>query len=214
MTTPIRVAYLHAAAAAAVTLLRDPAVARSWETPSALPEFAVSGLAGHLAQQIFRVPEVLAGEVPASAPIALLEHYARSRWLDAGVDDGANVAIRRGGDDAAADGAAALAGRADGAVERLRELLPAEPVDRVVHLPWGPWSLTLDDFLTTRLMELAVHADDLAVSVGVETPALPPEVIEPVIDLLSRLALRRHGAAAVLRALSRSERAPRTISAL
>jgi hypothetical protein len=212
-TTPIRAAYLHAAASAAA-LLRDPAVARSWGASSALREFAVSGLAGHLAAQIFRVPEVLAGEVPDGAAIALLDHYQGSRWLSGGLDDEVNVGIRRSGEDVAAGGAAALAARAEKTVETLRELLPVEPVDRVVHLPWGPWSLALDDFLTTRLMELTVHGDDLAVSVGVEAPALPPEVIEPVIDLLSRLALRRHGATAVLRALSRSERAPRTISAL
>jgi hypothetical protein len=34
-----------------------------------------------------------------------------------------------------------------------------------------------------------------------------------VIDLLARLAVRRHGPTAVLRALSRAERAPGTISA-
>jgi hypothetical protein len=38
--------------------------------------------------------------------------------------------------------------------------------------------------------------------------------VETVVDLLSRIALRRHGTTAVLRALSRSERAPGSISAL
>jgi hypothetical protein len=42
----------------------------------------------------------------------------------------------------------------------------AEPADRVVLLPWGPWSLTLDDMLITRIMEIAVHGDDLAYTVG------------------------------------------------
>jgi hypothetical protein len=83
-----------------------------------------------------------------------------------------------------------------------------------VRIPlWGPWSLMLDDILTTRMMELAVHSDDLAVSVGIATPALPQSAVDTVIDLLSRLAVRRHGPTAVLRALSRAERAPATIAA-
>jgi len=84
-----------------------------------------------------------------------------------------------------------------------------------VRIPlWGPWSLRLDDLLITRMMELAVHADDLAVSVGIPTPELPRSAVDTVVDLLSRLAVRRHGATAVLRALSRAERAPATIAAI
>jgi hypothetical protein len=63
-------------------------------------------------------------------------------------------------------------------------------------------------------MEIAVHGDDLAVSVDVPTPAFPDEVFAPVVALLTGLAARRHGQAALLRALSRSERAPATVSAL
>jgi hypothetical protein len=66
----------------------------------------------------------------------------------------------------------------------------------------------------TRLLEIAVHTDDLAVSVGVPTPSLPAAVLDPVLHLLLRLAARRHGPTAVLRALSRAERAPVNISAL
>jgi len=63
-------------------------------------------------------------------------------------------------------------------------------------------------------MEIAVHSDDLAVSAGIDTPDLPAAVIEPVVDLLTRIAVRRHGQPAVLRALSRAERAPDTIAAI
>jgi hypothetical protein len=63
------------------------------------------------------------------------------------------------------------------------------------------------------MMELAVHSDDLAVSVGTATPALRQSAVDTVIDLLSRLAVRRHGPTAVLRALSRAERSPATIAA-
>ncbi|MGI5214510.1 maleylpyruvate isomerase N-terminal domain-containing protein [Plantactinospora sp. CA-290183] len=209
----IRAAYL-AAADSAAALLGDAAVARCWAAPSALPEFGVRGLAGHLAAQVLRVRPLLADPVPQEPPIPLLEHYARGRWLGAGLDDEANVGIRRAGEEAAGPEAAVLSRRVARAADELRAALPAEPADRVVHLPWGPWSLRLDDFLLTRMMEIAVHSDDLAVSVGVSTPVLPSAVLEPVLDLLARLAVRRHGATALLRALSRAERAPASVSAL
>jgi hypothetical protein len=75
-------------------------------------------------------------------------------------------------------------------------------------------ALTVDDFLTTRMMEIAVHSDDLAVSVGIDTPESPVRVLHPVYDLLFVLALRRYGHSAILRALSRSERAPATVAAI
>jgi hypothetical protein len=57
------------------------------------------------------------------------------------------------------------------------------------------------------MMEIAVHSDDLASSVGVATPELPDTVLGPVLDLLVGVSVRRHGQTAVLRALSRAERA-------
>jgi hypothetical protein len=202
------------AATSAMSLLRDPAVAAAWDKPSALTEFSVGGLAGHLAHQIVRVRDALAADNGATQePIGLLEHFTRSPWVQAGLDHESNVFVRRGGEAAAADGAAALVERTQTLLDLLTAALPAEPADRVVHLPWADWSLTLDDFVLTRLVELVVHSDDLAASVGVETPALPESVIEPVVELLARLAVHRHGATAVIRTLSRAERAPATISA-
>jgi Mycothiol maleylpyruvate isomerase N-terminal domain len=212
--TPTRDAFVQAAVSAAA-LLRDPAVAASWDGASVLEEFSVAGLAGHLARQVLAVPRVLEQPVPADQPVSLAGHYARVSWIDAALDDEANAEIRRGGEDeaAAAGGAAALVASTAAAVETLRATLPAEPAGRLVCPSWVSWTLTLDDFLVTRMMEIAVHSDDLALSVGVATPALPPAVLDPVLDLLIRLAVRRRGPTAVLRALSRSERAPATIAA-
>jgi hypothetical protein len=133
--------------------------------------------------------------------------------VDADLQDEANVTIRRDSELEAADGAAALAARTAEAVVLLGAQLPAEPADRAVFLPWGPWALTLDDMLRTRIMEIAVHGDDLACSVDLGEPGLPTAVAAEAIELLTRLAVRRHGAAALLRALSRAERAPASIAA-
>ncbi|GAB2938148.1 maleylpyruvate isomerase N-terminal domain-containing protein [Nonomuraea sp. N2-4H] len=200
------------AAESAVRLLGHPAVAASWDKPSALVEFSVAGLAGHLAHQLVRVGEALSPNGPVQEPISLLEHYMRSPWVQAGLDHESNLSIRRGGEAAAAAGPALLLERSQALLDMQRAALASEPADRVVITPAG-WSLKLDDFLLTRLVELVVHCDDLAASVGVDTPALPSSVIDPVVELLARLAVHRHGPTAVIRALSRAERAPATISA-
>ncbi|WP_433436952.1 maleylpyruvate isomerase N-terminal domain-containing protein [Nonomuraea sp. CA-141351] len=208
----IRQSYL-VAAESAVSLLRAPAVAAAWDKPSALTEFSVAGLAGHLAHQLVRVRDVLVPNGQVQEPIELLEHYSRSPWVQAGLDHESNVSVRRGGQAAAADGPGALVERTQALLDLLTAALPAEPAGRVVELPWSGWALRLDDFLLTRLVELVVHSDDLAASVGLNTPELPSSVIDPVVELLARLAVHRHGPTAVIRTLSRAERAPATISA-
>jgi hypothetical protein len=208
----VRAVFLDAAGGA-VGLLAEPEVARRWDDPSALPEMSVGALAGHLARQVFNVQAALA-EPPASEPlIPVLEHYARVSWIDAGLQDEPNVEIRRSSMQEAAAGPAGLVARAAAAAAELREALPAEPGDRVVRLPWAPWSLTLDDLLRTRVLEIVVHGDDLACSVGMSQARLPGQASALAIGLLSQLAARRHGSAAVIRALSRAERAPRSITA-
>ena len=201
------------AAISAGELLGHPAVAAHWADPSALPEFGVAGLAGHLARQVLAVPELLAA-APAEPPaLTLLEHYGRVAWIGTGVDAQTNVEIRRGGERDAADGPAAVAARVAAAAGSVPGQLAAQPADRLVFLPWTGWALRLDDFLVTRIMEIAVHSDDLAVSVGIAPWALPEPVFATALDLLSRLAARRHGQAALLRALSRAERAPASVTA-
>lgn len=210
--TPIARAYLDTGAVV-TRLLGDPAVAERWKDPSALPAWTVGGLAGHLAWQLFFIPAVLAEPVPAQPAITLQDYYGRVRWIGAGLHDEANARIRRGGEETAADGQQAVAERAAQTLRDLCEVLPGT-VARTVRLPvWGDFSLTLDDFLTTRLLELVVHADDLAVSVDVPPPDLAAEAVDAVVGVLGRLAVRRHGQTAVVRALARAERAPDTIAA-
>ncbi|MBX6748384.1 MAG: maleylpyruvate isomerase N-terminal domain-containing protein [Micromonosporaceae bacterium] len=202
------------AADVAVSLLGDPAVAARWGEPSALAKLSVGGLAAHLARQVTRVVDVLDAPVPAGPAIPVIDHYRQATWVGADLDSEANVGIRDRSEQEAEAGASAVLTGTTEALAELRRRLPAEPADRLVGVPWMGWALTLDDFLLTRMLEITVHGDDLAVSVGVATPPLPASVTEPVLDLLCRLAVHRHGVIAVLRALSRAERAPATIAAL
>lgn len=195
----------------AVELIRRAEVSDGWASPSALPRMSVGALACHLGRQTVRAAELLpvATDVP---PLASADaHYARAVWVTTtSPDDPPND---RSTDDAeAALGVSALRTRADGALAAARETLADGSARAVVLIPWQGWSLWRGDFLLTRMLEIVVHADDLALSVGVPTPEFPDEVFAPVRDLLVRLAARRHGQSAVVGALTRSERS-RVISA-
>jgi hypothetical protein len=206
-------AYLDAAGQA-VALLRTPDVAAAWEQPSALAEMTVAGLAGHLAYQIFSVSPALAEPVSEEVPIPLLEHYGRAVWIGAPLDGEVNAGIRARGEAIGSEGAQSLWERAGAALGEQQSTLPERPGEQAVFMPQAGWALTLDDFLITRTMEIAVHMDDLAVSVGVAARELPDAAFDPVLVLLARLAVRRHGQAALLRALARAERAPAAINAI
>jgi mycothiol maleylpyruvate isomerase-like protein len=205
-------AYLEAADSV-LLLLSRPEVTAAWSSPSALPEWSVGGLAGHLAGQLTTPVRLLATPYADEELIPLHEHYLRAAWVSSTVNDDVNVSIRQGGAAAAADGPEALISTAADAVTHLRGALLDQPSDRRVAIPWQGWALTLDDFLVTRMMEIAVHSDDLAVSVGVTAPPLSQHVLRPVLALLTDLAVRRHGQSAVIRALTRRERAPESVVA-
>ncbi|WP_433270080.1 maleylpyruvate isomerase N-terminal domain-containing protein [Micromonospora vinacea] len=190
----------------ALDLIRRPEVTERWSNPSALPHLSVGGLACHLGRQAVRAAELL----PMPTDLPLLEaadnHYERAAWVSEGSPDKNTVAS--GSDEAdAVRGPADLHTRSAQAVEEVADLLSRGAAREVVPIPWQGWSLRRGDFLLTRQLEIVVHSDDLAVSVGVPTPEFPADVFDPVRDLLVRLAVRRRGQSALISALSRSERA-------
>jgi hypothetical protein len=107
VTNP-RELYLHVAATAA-DLIAAPEVAAAWHEPSALPKMSVQSLAGHLAGQVFVIPQVLAEPVPAEEVIPIHAYYARVTWIGSDLDDAFNTGIRTGGERDAADGPACCA---------------------------------------------------------------------------------------------------------
>ncbi len=205
------------AAEAALALVGRVEVAQRWAEPSALEGMSVGAVAAHLGQQVELVhAAVTAGRATSDdAPVPLLEHYRRAAWVRADVEDEANRTIREGAEQAARVGHDALVLSLQEALLEVRRRLGASAgrLPRGVRLPHWEWTLSFDDFLLTRVMELVVHADDLAVSVDVEPTALPDAVLGPVLALLVGVSLERHGQAALVRALTRRERAPETIAA-
>lgn len=193
------------AGAIALDLIQRVEVCDQWLQPSALPKMSVGALACHLGRQVVRAAELL----PVATDIPPLDsvdaHYQRAAWVTAtSPDDPPND---RGTDDAAAAlGPAALKDRTAEALRKVRGLLETGSARDVIAIPWQGWSLRRRDFLLTRMLEIVVHTDDLAISLDVPPPEFPAEVFVPVCDLLVRLAVARHGQSAVISALTRSER--------
>jgi hypothetical protein len=196
------------AAAAAAALLRAPALTGRWTEPSVLTEFRISGLAGHLARAVLNVERYLDAPVPAGMPILdAVSYFGTAGGPD--VDDPSAAVhrlIRERGEQDAAGGPADLADRFDAARARLSVRLPQLAQDQPV-LMFGRHVLPLDQCLLTRLVELVVHADDLALSLELSFPAFSDDAADLVITTLARMARRRHGTLPVLRTLARRERA-------
>ncbi len=193
-----------AAAEAAHGVMSQPAVAEHWNDPSALARMSVGAVAGHLGRAVFTVPEYLDAQTPPSSARTLSpSDYLSVVLSDTDLDSPLHTGVRARSEAAAADGCIALVRRFDDTVRRLERRLRDEPVDRRLAVAGGNVML-LDGYLVTRIVELAVHTDDLAVSVGLDVGPTPGTDV--AIGALVDAARLRHGATAVLRALSRRER--------
>jgi hypothetical protein len=195
----------------ATDLVLRPEVDARWTAESACAGMSVGALARHLVSQWFNAVRLLRAP-DGEDPITVWQHYERAAWVHSGLDDEANVGIRHGSEEFAAEGPEAMRALVAALAPELAEVLATDR-DGSVLIPWQSWSLSEHDFLLTRLMEIVVHSDDLAASVGLQTPEFPVGVVAPVLDLLTGLALRRHGATALVRALTRPQRASDTITA-
>jgi hypothetical protein len=193
-------------------LVARPEVSAAWTVESSCEGMSVGGLARHLVSQPVNVVRLLRSEVPdGTETIDVLEHYARAAWTREDLGGDTNASIRAASDEQAAEGPEAAQELVSQAREQLATALAgARPT---VYIPWQGWALDTDDFLVTRLMEMVVHADDLAASVAVPVPEFGPGVLDPVLRLLTALSVRRHGQDALVRALTRPQRAPATVAA-
>lgn len=179
----------------------------AWQRESACAGMTVGGLTHHLLAQVAHVAAGLRVAAPVDAPvIALLDHYANAPWVSASRSGETDPDQDDKDNAAAAAGHASVVANARRALAEVPALLARPRQPDVIHVPWQGWSLSTPDFVTTRLMEMVVHADDLAASVGLSTPEQEPAVVSPVLALLTEVSLRRHGQVALVRALSRPQR--------
>jgi uncharacterized protein (TIGR03083 family) len=198
------------AADATTPLLAEPVLVKRFDGPSALAEFTVRGLAGHLLRAMTSIEGYLDRPEPDSGsgghePIPAEAYYAIVAGAGAELHSELHQSIRQRGLEAASGPPGEFAALWTETAQRLRARLAAEPAGRLVQV-YADLVLTLDDYLVTRLVELVVHADDLALSLGVARPQLPDDATGLVITTLVEVARRLYGDAAVLTALTRRER--------
>jgi len=204
-----RAAFLDAAAlAAAIVATRE--VAARWTAPSALEQLSVGGLAGHTYLAARILLRTLDAPDPAGLPLASpaaggLVRMRVTSHADLMRDDHARV--RSDGEYVARRGPGAVAGKFEELINRLRSRLATEPADRIVRAPSDLVAYRLDDWAASRTVEMLVHADDLTVSVGMDPVVLPTDAALVAIGCLVDVSRNREGDLAVLRALSRRERA-------
>lgn len=207
----VRPAFLQAAAAA-VELLTDDAVAEAWDEPSDLDGMTVGALAGHLSLSITQVEAFLDGLAPGVPPpddpalwVDAATYYGRVVDLP-DADAELNRGVRSRSEAIAEAGSAGVSTTAAAALARLRDRLATEPAERRVAVAHRPGEqLLLDEYLRTRCVELSVHLEDLALSTGRPVPATP-EATATAIEVLVAAARHRHGDDAVRRALTRRRR--------
>jgi Mycothiol maleylpyruvate isomerase N-terminal domain len=183
-------------------------LAKRFDGPSALAEFSVRGLAGHLRRAMTVVLTYLDQSSPSRADgdaITAAEYYAGVLPADGDLNSEFNRTIRQRGLEAAPGVADDFAPEWAETAAEVVARLDREPGDRLVQV-YGGLVLTLDDYPVTRLVELVVHADDLAVSLDAAPPELPDAATALVIATLVEIARLRHGDTAVVRALTRRER--------
>lgn len=209
-----------AAADQAADFVARPEVAAAWDQPSALPEMTVGGLAAHLSQMLSAAVGWL-GADPADgkslAAYSLGEIYGLARMdADEGLDGEVARKIRGWAADGSDVGPGPVLERIRADLVELRALLPAVAPDRLVPSLNRPGAaMRADDYLRTRCVEFLVHVDDLAISVGLPTTEPDSDAAEAAVSALVELCRHQAGDLAVLRALSRPERAdPEALRAL
>jgi hypothetical protein len=193
------------AAHAAVELVASPAVEAAWTEPSTLDGYRVGGLAAHLVRAIETIRTYVEADPPAGdGRVVDAAGYFTTVLADHDPHDSSfHEQVRARGEARVDTGAEALREASTAALAWLDEL--AVDADQVLAVRDGVL-IGLPDYLDTRLVELVVHTDDLARSVGAPTPALPDEVWERAVRVLAATACHRHGSRAVAVLLARPDR--------
>lgn len=190
---------------AARPLLDHPRLVTRWDQPSSLARMSVGELAAHLTRAVTVTTRYLDTEGAApyrDAPDYFLVLFPE---VDDDLDSEAATGVRARAAREATAGPEGLRASWDGARVELAVRIGDAVLAAGIAVRGS--SMRVADYLITRLVELVVHGDDLAASLGEDPPPFSPPVTGKVVDCLVQVAVRRHGATAVIRSLARKERA-------
>jgi hypothetical protein len=188
---------------AAATLIGHEEVAARWDEPSALDGMTVGALCAHLVRAAGAVLAYLDRTDPSARPDG--STLTPVTYFHAAIDSPIHERIKEVSATEATVGHRELTARCEELAVAMQARLAEEPSDRLVAALGGRM-LSLDDFCRTRLIEVLVHLDDVAASVGLPRPATDEEGPAIVIDILIGIARMLNGDWAVLHALARNER--------
>jgi hypothetical protein len=188
---------------AAAALIGRPEIAAAWSEPSALAGMTVGALCAHLVRAAGAVLAYLDRTDPAARPDGAL--LTPVTYFHAAIDSPIHERIKEVSASEATVGPGEMATQCIELATAMRARLAEEPPDRLVAALGGRM-LMLDDFCRTRLIEVLLHLDDVAASVGVARPDTDPAGPAIVIDILIGIARMQHGDWAMLHALARDER--------
>ena len=199
----VRHAFIDAAASA-VALVQHPQVEAHWDEPGASEGMTVGGIASHLIQSGIEMLQACLDEPEPeqSGRVLTPGRFYSGQSVDLGHE--AHRSILNSANADARIGVIKLRARAVTAMALLTDQLAGAGDERLV-LVLGRFTMTLDGLITTRLVELLAHSDDLATSV--DLPYDPPAEALPIVTAcLIDVARRRHGDRTLLRALARGDR--------
>ena len=188
---------------AAATLIASDEVAARWDGPSALAGMTVGALSAHLVRAAGAAVAYLDRTDPSARPDG--ELLTSVTYFHAAIDSPIHERIKEVSANESTAGPAEVAARCAQVAASMRARFAEEPDGRLVAALGGRM-LTLDDFCRTRLIEVLLHLDDLAASVGVPCPDTDTEGRSIVIEILIGIARMVHGDWEVLHALARDER--------
>jgi hypothetical protein len=199
---PTIVAFLEAARCAG-DVIASPVVGAKWDDPSALTAMTVGAVAGHVFLVLRRVDQHLDepdGSLVERRPAAT---YAWLRVADPqDLDRLEHRTVRADGAHGARWGWEAVRDAFEQRTEKLAARLTG-PCPKDVTLTSGV--MDFEAYLATRIVELLVHADDLAVSVAAPFD-LPENASAIAVETLVGAARSLHGDLEMVRSLTRRER--------
>lgn len=184
-------------------LMAAPTTADQWDQPSALDGMTVGALCAHVVRAAGATIAYLDRTPPDQRPDT--ELLTPVTYFHAALDSPIHGQIKTVSATESGIGHQAMVDKSRELTADLGARLAAEPDDRLVAA-LGDRFLTLEDFCRTRLIEVLMHMDDLAVSTGQDRPATDPLGPAIVIEILIGIARHRNGDWNVLYALARQER--------